>query len=245
MLPLGTGLRCCCGSGIRSGLCGWKGTAGGSGTATAIEQDNAHVHWDDEPVCSYRSGPPTWILALLAGVLFGVGMGIFTKLDGSSWWSAGVGAVVTGVPFGLVMGRWAAKWQRDVRQAQGDLPADEVALAHRAAAGGPVPDDPQVRSAALRLATHQVAQYAGRTRKLQIAVMALLFGASASELSTTPCGQGFLRCSSASCSSRSGTYRDRFDAVSRRSRKRLPRTARGREAVRWNGQQSEAVATRR
>ncbi|WP_041289519.1 hypothetical protein [Kribbella flavida] len=85
---------------------------------------------------------------------------------------------MTGVPFGLLMGRWAAKCERDVRHSHGDLPADEVAVARRAAAGGPVPDDPQVRSAALRLANQQLAQFGGRTRMLRIAVLALVFGGS-------------------------------------------------------------------
>jgi hypothetical protein len=126
---------------------------------------------------------------VLGGVLFGALMGAFTKQDGSSWTAAGVGAIVTGVPFGLVMGWWSTKWQRGMKDAEGDLPDEKVRLAHRAAMGGPVPEDDETRSAALRIASRYLADYTGRTRWPFIIVPALiLIGSVAGAVSESPWG---------------------------------------------------------
>ncbi|WP_132289279.1 hypothetical protein [Kribbella sp. VKM Ac-2568] len=128
-----------------------------------------------------------WVSAVMGGVLFGVVMGAFTKLDGSSWTAAGVGALVTGVPFGLVAGWWSARWQRGMKDAEGGLPADKVRLAHRAVMGGAVPKDEEVRSAALRIASTYLADYTGRTRRLSILVMVfLLIGTVTGAVSESP-----------------------------------------------------------
>lgn len=124
---------------------------------------------------------------MLGGVLFGVVMGAFTKHDGSSWTAAGVGAVVTGVPFGLVMGWWSARWQRGMKDAEGDIPDEKVRLAHRAAMTGPVPEDDEIRSAALRIASRYLTDYTGRTRWLFIIVPALvLIGSVVGAVSESP-----------------------------------------------------------
>jgi Flp pilus assembly protein TadB len=126
---------------------------------------------------------------VLAGVLFGVVMGAFTKHDGSSWTAAGVGAIVGGVPFGLAMGWWSARWRREMKAAEGDLPNEKVRLAHRAALGGPVPEDEEIRAAALRIASRYLADYTGRTRWLFIIVAALiLIGSVAGAVSESPWG---------------------------------------------------------
>ncbi|GAB2673019.1 hypothetical protein GCM10009743_56700 [Kribbella swartbergensis] len=127
---------------------------------------------------AHRSEVPRWVSTVIAGVVFGVGMGTFMKLDGSSWVAAGVGALVTGIPFGLATGWWSTKWQRSMKEAEGDLPADKVELAHRAAAGGPVPDDEEVRSAALRIASQHLAGYTGKMRRPSIVLMVLLLAGS-------------------------------------------------------------------
>jgi hypothetical protein len=130
---------------------------------------------------------PWWVAAVMGGVLFGLVMGAFTKLDGSSWTAVGVGALVTGIPFGLAMGWWTARWQRGMEDAEGDLPPDKVRLAHRAAMGGAVPDDEEVRSTALRIASRYLADYTGRTRRLSVILMVfLLIGSVAGAVSETP-----------------------------------------------------------
>ncbi|WP_350280200.1 hypothetical protein [Kribbella sp. HUAS MG21] len=111
-------------------------------------------------------------------------MGAFTKLDGSSWTAAVVGALVTGVPVGIVAGWWSARWRQRMKDAEGGLPPDKVRLAHRAAMGGDVPEDEEIRSAALRIASGYLADYTSRARRLSIIVMAaLLIGSIAAAVS--------------------------------------------------------------
>jgi len=142
---------------------------------------------DDHHVRAERPELAWWVSAVMGGVLFGVVMGAFTRLDGSSWTEAGVGALVTGVPFGLVTGWWSARWQRGMKDAEGGLPPDKVQLAHRAAIGGAVPEDEEVRSAALRIASRYLADYTGRTRKLSIIVpVFLLIGSVVGAVSESP-----------------------------------------------------------
>jgi hypothetical protein len=130
-----------------------------------------------------------WIPAVMAGVLFGVAMGASTKHDGSSWTAAGIGALVTGVPFGVAMGWWSARWQRGMKDSEGGIPPEKVRLAHRAALGGPVPEDEEIRSAALRIASRLPAEYTGRTRWLFIIVLVLvLIGSVAGAVSESRWG---------------------------------------------------------
>ncbi|WBQ06860.1 hypothetical protein [Kribbella sp. CA-293567] len=126
---------------------------------------------------------------MLSGAFFGVVMGAFTKLDGSSWTAAGIGAIATGVPFGLAMAWWSAGWKRAMKDAEGDLPDEDVRLAHRAAMDGPVPEDEAIRSAALRIASRHLAEYTGRSRWLFIIVLVLiLIGSIAGAVSESPWG---------------------------------------------------------
>lgn len=142
---------------------------------------------DDHHMRPEPSEFPRWIAAVMGGVLFGLGMGAFTKLDGSSWIAAGVAALVTGIPFGLATDWWSARWLRGLKDAEGDLPPDKVRLAHRAAIGGAVPEDEEVRSAALRIASRYLADYTGRIRSLSVILMvALLIGSVVGVVSETP-----------------------------------------------------------
>lgn len=144
---------------------------------------------DDHHMGGERAEVAGWISAVAGGVLFGVVMGAFTKHDGSSWTGAGIGALLTGVPFGLTMAWWSARWQRGMKDAEGDMPDGKVRLAHRAAMGGPVPEDEEIRSAALRIASRQLADYTGRRRWLLIIVPVLvLIGSVAGAVSESPWG---------------------------------------------------------
>ena len=69
-----------------------------------------------------------------------------------------VGAVVQGVFFGLLMGLFLARTNNRTRAAVGGMPINREAAVYRAAAKGPVPEDPQVRAAASRLVAHQLDQ---------------------------------------------------------------------------------------
>ena len=105
---------------------------------------------------AYLSDPRRSVQALIAGVPFGIAMGLSAKLGGAGW--AGAGFIATsGIPFGLIMGPWASRWRRERAQAEAGLATDKLRAARRAASRGPVPADPEVREAAIRIASHQLA----------------------------------------------------------------------------------------
>ncbi|WP_432941032.1 hypothetical protein ACQPXM_32780 [Kribbella sp. CA-253562] len=108
---------------------------------------------------------PDWLPGAFTGVLFGAAAVAFVKYDGAGWIEAAGWGLAAGVVFGAVMGRWGARWSRTMHTATADLPPDQVKLAHRAAAGGPVPEDPRIRSVALDIAIAQQAmEPRGRSR---------------------------------------------------------------------------------
>jgi hypothetical protein len=83
-------------------------------------------------------------------------MGIFTKLDGSSWQDAAVEALVFGIVSGVIVGFSTDKRRREERAIAGNLPKGQLRLARRAAQTGPIPDDPETRAAAQRIAGGQL-----------------------------------------------------------------------------------------
>ena len=127
---------------------------------------------DDERVRSYLSDPPRWVVAVLTGVPFGIGMGLWVKFDGAGWPEAGFWAT-SGIPFGLATAWWAARWGREAAQAEAGLAADKLPAARLAASRGPVPADPEIRAAALRIASHELAE-ATRHRRSKILAIGLM-----------------------------------------------------------------------
>jgi len=116
----------------------------------------------------YMSGAPKWVVAVIAGTFFGTGMGISIKSDDSSWTETIISALVLGVAFGIPAAFWFDKQRRQTRAAQGDLPTDKLKSAHHAAERGPIPEDPEVRAAALRIATHHLQQLQQAARLVAI-----------------------------------------------------------------------------
>jgi predicted outer membrane lipoprotein len=105
-------------------------------------------------------------------------MGIFIRNDGSSWTETVVSGVILGVAFGIPMALWFDKEQREMRAVEGDIPTGKLKSAHRAAASGPIPEDPEVRAAALRIANRQLRQYGQTRRPLRIGLAVLMLTAS-------------------------------------------------------------------
>lgn len=119
---------------------------------------------------------PRWILVLGCGVPMGIGMGVFTKLDGSSWTDAAIDALGFGLLSGLVIGFSLDRRRRLERSIGGNISDDQLRTARRSAERGPIPDDPDTRAAAHRLANHQL-ERARRHRKLSfVAAMVALIG---------------------------------------------------------------------
>jgi len=129
---------------------------------------------DDERMRGYISGAPKWVVAVIAGAFFGTGMGIFVKRDGSSWTETIISALVLGVVFGIPAAFWFDRERRQMRAAEGDLPTDKLKSAHHAADRGPIPEDPEVRAAARRIATHQLQQLQRTPRLVAIGLPAAL-----------------------------------------------------------------------
>lgn len=134
---------------------------------------------DDEQMRGYLSDAPKWVVAVIAGTFFGTFMGIFIKSDGSRWTETIISALVLGVAFGIPAGFWFDKQRRQMRAAEGDLPTDQLKSAHRAAERGPIPEDPEVRAAALRIATHHLQQLQQTPRLVAIGMPIVLLIVSA------------------------------------------------------------------
>jgi membrane associated rhomboid family serine protease len=99
---------------------------------------------------------PWWALSLVTGLFFGGWMTLAGRfLQGESWGVAVVGGVFGGVLFGAVVGPLLARQRRRAREAAGTDRPDLLRRAARVAARGPVPEDPELREAARRLALHQ------------------------------------------------------------------------------------------
>jgi hypothetical protein len=108
---------------------------------------------DDEPMQINFSDPPRWLLAVWIGLIGGAGVGFFFKTDGTSWTASGIIAGIAAIPFALATWRLEPQWRRKREELEGDLSADKLKLARRAAVRGPVPTDPEIRAAALRIAS--------------------------------------------------------------------------------------------
>lgn len=98
------------------------------------------------------SDPPRWLVAVWTGLIGGVGVGFFIKTDGTGWTPSAIIAGVAAILFALVTGKLEPSWRREREELEAGLPADKVQLARRASMRGPVPADPEVRAAALRIA---------------------------------------------------------------------------------------------
>ncbi|MGW1340936.1 hypothetical protein ACWCOV_07760 [Kribbella sp. NPDC002412] len=97
-----------------------------------------------------------WLISVSFGLIGAVGMGLFVRTDGASWATTAGFAAVSGVMFAFAMWRFEPRIRRELAEVEGDLPAEKLELAHRAARRGPVPSDPEIRAAALRIASHQL-----------------------------------------------------------------------------------------
>jgi hypothetical protein len=144
-----------------------------------------------------RSGvskPPNWFMGVLSGLLFGVGFAAFVKYDGAGWGATvGIG-LASGVFFGFSMGRWGGRWARTMQEAESELSAEEAKAARRAADRGPVPDDPRIRMAALKIATAQQTLEVSGARRIfpQVVAVLVVVGVIVSAITESPWNLVFL-----------------------------------------------------
>ncbi|GAB2596017.1 hypothetical protein [Kribbella endophytica] len=144
-----------------------------------------------------RSGmtePPNWLTGVLSGLLFGVAFGAFVKHDGAGWGATVGTGLAAGAFFGFAMGRWGGRWARTMREAESELSAEELKAAHQAADRGPVPDDPRIRAAALKIATAQQTLEVSGVRRifLQVVSVVVTAGIIVSAITESPWNLLFL-----------------------------------------------------
>jgi hypothetical protein len=97
--------------------------------------------------------------SLIAGGVFALLQFLFHYLiDDRSVGRSLLSAALSGLFFGPVFGALTYRTAQRQRAAMGTLPDRESRLARRAATRGPVPADPQVRDAALRVANFRLDQ---------------------------------------------------------------------------------------
>ncbi|MGW6278386.1 hypothetical protein [Kribbella sp. NPDC055071] len=118
----------------------------------------------------------TWLTGVLSGLLYGVLFALAARyLIAHTWTSALIAGAATGVPFGVAMVIMRRRADRFLAALPGDLTREQRRAALRSSRGGPVPDDPAVRAAALDSAVRQLERYKARWfRALLIVVPALL-----------------------------------------------------------------------
>ena len=108
---------------------------------------------------------PWWVLSLVGGAIVTVTSTAAGRFVGDeSWTEAVVSGAIVGVLYGAVMGPVAARMNRRFREAAGDVPPDQWQRVARLARRGPVPEEPQVRRAAHRVALQQRDQLLAQRR---------------------------------------------------------------------------------
>jgi hypothetical protein len=114
---------------------------------------------------------PWWVQGLAYGVLFGVGMTVFSRFQLGEWGPAVLGGVVGGALFGLVMGRFMSRVNQRMLSGLEDLGPGERRTVLRGSWRGAVPTDPGHREAARALLQRQ-RDATVRTLRWSIAVFA-------------------------------------------------------------------------
>jgi uncharacterized membrane protein YedE/YeeE len=106
---------------------------------------------------------PRWVLAIIYGAFFGIGMSLFGFGDShSSLGGRLFGAILAGVLFGVIMGPLATRRRERARAAAGDLTDAEFLEAARTSPRDAVPDEPRVREGAERLLQFRLDEYSNR-----------------------------------------------------------------------------------
>lgn len=131
---------------------------------------------------TYLTGP-RWPFGVVAGVVLAVFSLLMARLTGTPMrWSIALPvSLLCGLLGGALIFLTLGRQRRLVREAVGDLPPDELTAAYRAAGTGPVPSDPRVRAAAVRLARSR-ADATRRGRPLLVGAVMLLAGSAVAQV---------------------------------------------------------------
>ena len=100
---------------------------------------------------------PWWMLGILTGSFYGLGMGLF-QASRMTLSANIIISVLEGVFFGSIMGPWSARLNRRYLAVQGPLPRSDERAARKAVLRGPVPTNSAIRAASARAAEFQLTQ---------------------------------------------------------------------------------------
>jgi hypothetical protein len=107
---------------------------------------------------------PRWVVALVTGLPFGAVMGVMTGLRHGNWTDALTVGAFAAVSYGAVMGFFMHRQFARYREALGSVPRSDVRKAVREARRGRVPADPEAKRAAYRVLTVQLEQLRSQRR---------------------------------------------------------------------------------
>jgi hypothetical protein len=100
---------------------------------------------------------PRWAMPLVTGVPAGVLVVFFVLVVTPAPWPAALACgLLVGALIGGAMDATARAQRKLVRTAAGELPVERQIAALKATRGGPIPADPEIRAAALRIADRQL-----------------------------------------------------------------------------------------
>ncbi len=123
---------------------------------------------------AWLTAQPVWVLSVVTGLPFAAIMSVLNGLQGDGWATAVITGVLGGVVFGALMGPFFRRMVRRQDEALGVVDPGVERAAVRALRRGPVPVDPQVRAAAVRLIDHQLAETARRRWLSVVALVAFV-----------------------------------------------------------------------
>ncbi|NMN96393.1 hypothetical protein [Antrihabitans stalactiti] len=131
----------------------------------------------------YLRNAPTWVLSVYFGLIFAICLAIewpILQHGRATLPDALLPAVVGGILFGAIIGPKMARQRREVNALVGPLSDDAYRSAKRAAIRGPVPSDPETRSAAERLAENGLTRLntIGARVYVALAIIELMVAAS-------------------------------------------------------------------
>lgn len=102
---------------------------------------------------------PWWILALIYGIYFGAVTGVLNAVTNhQDFATAAAGGAAGGLFFGLLMGVTTSRRRDRLSQIAGPVSREQLPVVFRAAAKGPIPDDPDIRRASGQVIAYRLSR---------------------------------------------------------------------------------------
>jgi hypothetical protein len=107
---------------------------------------------------------PVWAVGVIEGIYFGVIMGFFYGAQDHHWKTAAASGLLAGVFFGITMGFTIDRQRDKISDIAQPVPNEKFEAAYRASLKGPIPIDPEIYAASVRLVRYRL-QRIQRTRR--------------------------------------------------------------------------------